>query len=609
MENSSGQLQTSPPLEIRLFGVPTLRVQGETLLPFRTYKSGALLAYLALRRGQPVDRSQVATLLWPDSEDPLYNMRRSLHELRNALGQDRIYKVSGQTIALDLDGVFCDYLRFDEILRQPAAFSDWDSAIEMYHGDLMAGIREDWFDNERRVCQESYRKALEYLAGVARQRCDVEKASAYLWRLLQTTPLHDSALRDLMLLTAENGNPAAALEIYRAHRKRVTTDLDTDLSDDLKQLYTELQERYRRSPSGPKTVFIPTIPRPIETPPAPIPQESDGPLSLSSTRYVARPADAEFASAILRQDSIILLKGARQTGKTSLIARGLQEARQADHRTVSTPLPRFTQEQMSSSDSFLRALAENLAMGLDLDAEPTTEFGWRVEASPNDNFEKFVRRQVLKVVQKPVVWALDEVDRLFRYDYRDDIFGLFRSWHNDRALTPNSPWQQLTLIISYASEAHLLVKDINQSPFNVGTRVPLVDFTYDKFPELNERNGSPLGNERALLDFHELVGGHPYLIQTGLSALTRGVATLETLRASVTNLDGPFGNHLKGLRTTVEGDEVLREGLRVALSGKLNTLSLNTFHRLRTAGLLIGDSPVDARFRAKVYEIFFRGWL
>jgi hypothetical protein len=80
---------------------------------------------------------------------------------------------------------------------------------------------------------------------------------------------------------------------------------------------------------------------------------------------------------------------------------------------------------------------------------------------------------VLGAVTGPVVWGLDEVDRLFSVPFGSEVFGLFRSWHNKRALDPSGPWARLTLAIAYATEAHLFITDLNQSPFNVGTRLAL----------------------------------------------------------------------------------------------------------------------------------------
>ena len=51
--------------------------------------------------------------------------------------------------------------------------------------------------------------------------------------------------------------------------------------------------------------------------------------------YIVRPTDENSRQAIARQDSIVLVKGARQVGKTSLLARGLQQARERARRSCS----------------------------------------------------------------------------------------------------------------------------------------------------------------------------------------------------------------------------------------------------------------------------------
>src|SRR5262245_46874020 len=91
-----------------------------------------------------------------------------------------------------------------------------------------------------------------------------------------------------------------------------------------------------------------------------------------------------------------------------------------------------------------------------------------------------------------LVWGLDEVDRLFNYDYASEIFGLLRSWHNLRALEPAGPWRRLTLALAYATESHLFITDLNQSPFNVGLQLTLEDFTIAHVVELNRRYAEPL---------------------------------------------------------------------------------------------------------------------
>src|SRR5262249_23091978 len=138
--------------------------------------------------------------------------------------------------------------------------------------------------------------------------------------------------------------------------------------------------------------------------------------------------------------------------------------------------------------------------------------------------------------QLHLVWGLDEVDRLFPYPFASEVFGLFRSWHNERALRPHAPWRQLSLAIAYATEAHLFISDLHQSPFNVGTRLELEDFTLEQVGELNGRYGSasgspPLENEAAVKRYFDLLGGHPYLVRCGLHRMVSDGLGIEEIEA------------------------------------------------------------------------------
>ena len=144
---------------------------------------------------------------------------------------------------------------------------------------------------------------------------------------------------------------------------------------------------------------------------------------------------------------------------------------------------------------------------------------WNPKRGPSMNFERFLRREILGKLPGSLIWGLDEVDRLFSCNFGSEVFGLFRSWHNERSLDPTGPWQKLTLAIGYATEAHMFISDMNQSPFNVGTRLVLADFTSDQVWELNGRHGSPLHDQRELQAFYDLVGGQPYLTRRGLHEL------------------------------------------------------------------------------------------
>jgi class 3 adenylate cyclase len=337
----------------------------------------------------------------------------------------------------------------------------------------------------------------------------------------------------------------------------------------------------------------------------PPPEPPGGVVPLDSKYYVLRPTDGAFLDALERRDSIVLLKGARQMGKTSLLARGLQRARSFGARVVMTDLQKLNSAQLESIEEFFLALGQMMADRLGLKTRPDEV--WSPRSGASINFERYVWQEVLNKISEPLVWGLDEVDRLFTCSFGSEVFGLFRAWHNERALEPESPWDRLTLAIAYATEAHLFITDPNQSPFNVGTRLELKDFTPEQTEELNERHGPqpPLRGAAEVLRFYELVGGHPYLARRGLHEMvTQGVG-LGAFEKLAERDEGPLGDHLRRILVLLARDPELYEAVRSMLRGH-SALSPQSFYRLRSAGVISGDSEAEARPRCRLYETYLK---
>ena len=328
-----------------------------------------------------------------------------------------------------------------------------------------------------------------------------------------------------------------------------------------------------------------------------------GAVPLDSKFYLVRPTDEQFLTSIKRHDSIVLVKGARQMGKTSLLARGLQLARQEGAKVVTTDFQKLNASHIENIEPLFMTLGESIAYQLDLDVYP--EEVWQPRRAPSLNFERYMRREVLEKLSAPLVWGLDEVDRLFTCPYASEVFGLFRTWHNERAIDPNAPWGRLTLAIVYATEAHLFITDQNQSPFNVGTRLELKDFSIEQVAELNRRHDSPLKDPSEVERFFKLLGGHPYLVRRGLHELVTNNVALSTFEAIADSDEGPFGDHLRRILVLLARDTALSDAVRDILRGQ-PCPNNESFYRLRSAGVMAGDSAQDMRPRCYLYETYLK---
>lgn len=326
-----------------------------------------------------------------------------------------------------------------------------------------------------------------------------------------------------------------------------------------------------------------------------------GAVPLNSEFYLMRPADTELRAALTRYDSIVLIKGGRQIGKTSMLARGLQWARERGAKVALTDFQKFNASNLETIGLFYLSLAESLADQLELSVLPSDT--WDERRGPNVNFERFIRREVLSKLNAPFVWGLDEVDRLFVCSYGSEVFGLFRSWHNERALDPSGPWAGLTLTIAYATEAHLFITDMNQSPFNIGTRLVLEDFTTQQIDDLNRRYGSPLKDQAELDRFTLLVNGHPYLVRRSLHEMATKKIKIAAFEATADRDEGIFGDHLRRILVLLAKDPALSDVVRGLLRGQ-PCPTPESFYRLRSAGIITGNSQSEVQLRCQVYASY-----
>ena len=325
-----------------------------------------------------------------------------------------------------------------------------------------------------------------------------------------------------------------------------------------------------------------------------------GAVPPDSPFYLKRTCDVELTRALEAQESILLVKGARQIGKTSLMAQGAKFARDLGHRVAVTDFQKFNTAQLESDENFYRLLAATLARQLKFQYDFANN--WDEIFGANLNMENFLR-DLLDERDEPLVWCMDEVDKLFSAPFASDFFGLVRSWHNSRSTEPGGPWVKLTVIIAYATEAHLFIQDVNQSPFNVGRKVELADFNLQQTIELNTRYGSPLASYAETEKLHGLIGGQPFLTRAALDVLAKNRETLDSLIERAAMDDGPFSDHLQRILISVTRLPEVAAYVRTVLAGTGLPQS-DAYYRLLAAGIIRQAADGTVGFRCALYRSY-----
>jgi hypothetical protein len=288
-------------------------------------------------------------------------------------------------------------------------------------------------------------------------------------------------------------------------------------------------------------------------------------------------------------------------GKSSLLVRALAHARSNQCTVVDFDFQDFDEHYFGDLGTLLRYLADAIYDRLRLAASPDEI--WKRPLGAKDKLTFFIQSYVLQGALMPVVLVMDEVDRVFGRPYQDDFFGLLRAWHNRRAREPL--WKKLNLVLAYSTDPRQAIKDLNQSPFNVGTKVQLDDFSADEIWDLNHRYGRPLRRKNQIQPVMDLITGHPYLAQRVFYALAAQTHTLPYLLDPANADDGPFADHLHHYRNLLESEPTLQQGMKqVIMNGSCP--NYDVFSRLRSVGLIRGKSHKDTKPRCRLYDEYFK---
>ena len=191
-------------------------------------RARGLVAYLLVHRDRPHPRARLAYVLWPESNEAQArtNLRKTLHQVRRSLPEaEGLVVLDAQALTWRPEAEFeLDVARFDEAVeraQRAEAAGELDlerehleAAANLYRGDLLPELYDDWLETERERLHQRFGHVLERLVDVLWLQRDDRAAVDYAQRLVQHDPLVESSYRQLMRLHARSGERAKALHVY-----------------------------------------------------------------------------------------------------------------------------------------------------------------------------------------------------------------------------------------------------------------------------------------------------------------------------------------------------------------------------------------------------------
>ena len=257
-----------------------------------------------------------------------------------------------------------------------------------------------------------------------------------------------------------------------------------------------------------------------------------GTLPLDSDSYVTRQADTELLNGLRRGEFCYVLN-TRQMGKSSLMVRAAHCLRQEGCRVIVLDLTAVGQNL--TVEQWYFGLMARIGQQTDTEDELFAFWAERREMGPMQRFVEALRHVLLKSGKAEetgsaecdrVVLFLDEIDAVRSLPFSaDEFFAGIRECWNRRASEP--VFHNLAFCLLGVATPSDLIRDTRVTPFNIGRRMELHDFTREEAAPLAEGLRQYPGDSEAeaLLDrVLYWTGGHPYMTQR----LCRAVA--ESLR-------------------------------------------------------------------------------
>ena len=263
--------------------------------------------------------------------------------------------------------------------------------------------------------------------------------------------------------------------------------------------------------------------------------------------YVERhPIESECCDKILEPGAVIRIKAPKYTGKTLLLNRIIERAKDYNYQAVTLDFNQASSRVLSSYEELLKWLCQRVGRGLGLENK-LTEYWDSDEFDEHTNTQTYFEDYLLKNQTQPLVLAFKNVDRVFEQEsFRIDFCELLRCWsqlHREGNQFAEL-WKKLRLIIVHSTNVYGSL-DINCSPLSgVGLTKTLLDFTPDQVDYLAKCYQLQGLNSDIFKQFRKIFGGHPYLIQEAFVFLQKEQCSLDRLLAIAATEASPFINHL-----------------------------------------------------------------
>ena len=259
-------------LAVKLFGSGTACYYDRPMDGFPNHQSYLVLCYLLLNRQHKQNRERLASVFWGN-----YSTNVSRKYLRNALWKLRsvfqsvgaeledYLQVNDDSVTFQYSSPYrLDVESFETLLANSRNLQGREinhdqalqlkQAVDLYDGDLLDGVDEEWVLYERERLSLMHLNALSKLMMHHTSHQSFTNGLEYGERILAFDNTRENVHREMMLLYWLSGEPQMALVQYHHCEQILNEQIGVEPSEETKNLYQQMLH-HRFEP--PKEIFMP----------------------------------------------------------------------------------------------------------------------------------------------------------------------------------------------------------------------------------------------------------------------------------------------------------------------------------------------------------------
>lgn len=348
-----------------------------------------------------------------------------------------------------------------------------------------------------------------------------------------------------------------------------------------------------------------------------------GTIRGSAASYVERAADRELLENLCKGESCYILT-TRQMGKSSLVVRTAAKLKNLNISSAFIDLTSIGKNIESEAWYLgqIKRIQDQLCPHVDYLA------WWEANANLSEvqRYVTFLSEILLAEISNPVVLFVDEIESVLETAYGDDYFAALRSIYNQRA--SNIKLQRLNFVLLGTASLSDLIKEVERTPFNIGKRIDLNDFTLKEAQSLAVGLApTPELATEMLKQIMNWTDGHPYITQKVCSKVafwaktswdsSRALSmTDEIVRETFLSKGGQDSDEhiqiiLNRLIKVPQLDQLLKQYRRIWQKEKLSDDARNPIYStLKLSGIVKTNPDGLLEIRNKVYyHVFDLTWI